>query len=145
MVLLRKDKGGPHHLHGADVLLLLHVDVSQIQPDVADVSRGLPDLCEDIPSFSKVALVGQDGTWTEEVDIQYFIRSRIKEEKRSSTDRCHWPHRGSWSHFARLVCISPRLDPGVAFPAERKKKTHSRSLKRGSLFAQFSKFNSAFS
>lgn len=63
-VLLGKHKGGPHHLHGADVLLLLHVDVSQIQPDVADVSRGLPHLCKHIPSFSEVALVGQDGTWT---------------------------------------------------------------------------------
>lgn len=52
-----------HHLHGADVLLLLHVDVRQVEPDVADVGRGLPHLGEHVPSLSEVALVGQDGTW----------------------------------------------------------------------------------
>lgn len=59
----RRAEEGSHHLHGADVLLLLHVDVSQVQPDVADVRRGLPHLGKHVPSLSEVTLVGQDGTW----------------------------------------------------------------------------------
>jgi len=54
----------PHHLHGADVLLLLHVDVGQVEPHVADVRRGLPHLGEHVPRLPEVALVGQDGSCT---------------------------------------------------------------------------------
>ena len=32
------------HLYGGDILLLFHVDVSDVQPHVAEVSRGLPYL-----------------------------------------------------------------------------------------------------
>lgn len=60
-------KRGPHHLHGADVLLLFDVDVSQIEPDVADVCRGLPHLRKHVSSLSEVALMGQDGTWTQDI------------------------------------------------------------------------------
>lgn len=57
-------KEDSYHLHSADVLLLLHVDVSQIQPDVADVRGGLSHLRKHVAGIAEVAFVGQDGTCT---------------------------------------------------------------------------------
>lgn len=52
----------PHHLHRTDVLLLLHVDVCQVKPDVADLCRRLSHLGEDVPGLTEIALVSQDCT-----------------------------------------------------------------------------------
>ena len=49
------------HLNGSDVLVLLDVHVGDIEPDIAEVSGGLADLGEDLPSFDYIALVRQDG------------------------------------------------------------------------------------
>lgn len=62
--LTAKEKCNSYHLHSADVLLLLHVDVSQIQPDVADVRSGLPHLRKHVAGITEVAFVGKDGTCT---------------------------------------------------------------------------------
>ena len=69
-ITIRKGVAGCrfYHLHGADVLLLLHVDVSQVEPDVADVGGGLPHLGEHVSRLPEVALVGQDGTCTQRED-----------------------------------------------------------------------------
>lgn len=35
---------------------------------------------------------------------------------------CHWQHIDFWHHFSELVCRSPKLDPGVAFPGKKGSK-----------------------
>lgn len=62
--LTAEEKCDSYHLHSADVLLLLHVDVSQVQPDVADVRSGLSHLRKHVAGITVVAFVGQDGTCT---------------------------------------------------------------------------------
>ena len=49
------------HLDGGDVLVLLHVHVGDVEPDVAEVGGGLAHLCEDLPRLDYVTLVRKDG------------------------------------------------------------------------------------
>ena len=48
-----------HHLHGSHILLLLHVDVGNVEPDVAEVGRGLAHLGKHVTRLVDAALVGQ--------------------------------------------------------------------------------------
>lgn len=52
-----------HHLHSADVLLLLHIYVCEIQPDITDLCCGLSDLGKNISCFSEITLVCQHSPW----------------------------------------------------------------------------------
>lgn len=47
------------HLNAAHVLLLLHIDVRNVQPDIAKVRGRLSNLSENIPSLVDAALVRQ--------------------------------------------------------------------------------------
>lgn len=67
-----KEKWDSYHLHSADVLLLLYIDVSQIQPDVADVCSGLSHLRKHVTGITEVAFVGQDGTCMGSSLVQNF-------------------------------------------------------------------------
>lgn len=65
-----------HHLHGADVLSLLHINVRQVQPDVADIGRGLPDLGEHVSGLTEITLVGQDGSYKSEGSTNISAKGR---------------------------------------------------------------------
>lgn len=64
--------GDTYHLHSADVLLLFNIDVSQIQPDVADIGCGLPHLRKHVTSLSEVTLMGKDSTWAK-IWVEYSV------------------------------------------------------------------------
>lgn len=65
-----------HHLHSTDVLLLLHIDVCKIQPDITDLCCGLSDLGKDIPCLSEITLVCQHSTC---VTQQKHARDELKQ------------------------------------------------------------------
>ena len=49
------------HLNGGDHLLLFDVDVSDVEPDVAEVGRGFAHLSEDVARFGDVTLLSENG------------------------------------------------------------------------------------
>lgn len=51
-----------HHLHSADVLLLLHIDVCQIEPDITDLCCGFSDLSKDVSRLSEITFMCQHST-----------------------------------------------------------------------------------
>lgn len=115
-----------HHLHSTDVLLLLHIDVCKIQPDIADLRRGLSDLGKDIPCLSEITLMCQHSTYVTQKKDNYDEREKLKRYdgtrliKKQIKHLCHWQHTDFWNHSSKLVCRSPKLDPGVAFPGKKK-------------------------
>lgn len=50
------------HLNGADILLLLHVNVGNVQPHIAEIGCGLTNLSEYIAGLIDTAFVRQNGT-----------------------------------------------------------------------------------
>lgn len=50
------------HLNGADILFLLHVNVGNVQPHIAEIGCGLTHLSEYIAGFIDAAFVCQNGS-----------------------------------------------------------------------------------
>lgn len=68
-----------HHLHSTDVLLLLHIDVCKIQPDITNLRRGLSDLGKDIPCLSEITLMCQHSTYVTQKKDAYDERKELKQ------------------------------------------------------------------
>lgn len=49
-----------YHLYCGDVLLLLHIDMGNVEPDITEVSCGLTNLGEHVSSLVNAALVSQN-------------------------------------------------------------------------------------
>lgn len=49
-----------YHLYCGDVLLLLHIDMGNVEPDITEVSCGLTNLGEHVSSLVNTALVSQN-------------------------------------------------------------------------------------
>ena len=67
----------PYHLYGADVLPLLHVYVSEVEPDVRQVCCGLPHLGKHVPRLTEVALVCQHRSYTRRMNAHIMIYVRM--------------------------------------------------------------------
>ena len=57
--IITRAAGHTYHLYGTDVLLLLHVDVGQVEPDVRHVGSGLPHLGKHISGLPEEPFVCQ--------------------------------------------------------------------------------------